>query len=365
MRVIALLTASLILLSTEPLAAPVWSGDMDGDRFAWFYNKPAISDEQLIADLAECRIVANVALRMHTVPSDYTPPTPSDNLVTDLLVEPVGRALFRPGQVNALVDNCMVDRRYRRFDIRPGNQRTFLARLATLPAEARHAYFSAEQPPEGVLARVWESAVSPRNQVTAAVAELGPLPTAPLPPRQDNLRAQITNAGAIDPGKALIVLSFHPNAEGRRLRTFGLGFVRFDRATGNVATSTSNAAFYLVADYYRSQDRREPNAYRVYQVDPGMYAFSNWGRFCLGTVWFEARAGDVIHAGDWIAHDVTNNRQYGILGFDRDAARAALSRLDPARAAQLAPATYNNGARLPCFGVGPIDSFALPETSTP
>jgi hypothetical protein len=134
------------VVASPAAAGPLTASVLDSDDLAWFYNRPAVTVAEIGADQNACRGFAAMMLGAGAPqPGPY-------GLAGDVM-----GAIASAGLNVAYVDDCMMSKGYRRFDIAGTRLRDFQTRFQALPAEQQLAYFSAEAPPEGVLARHWSN----------------------------------------------------------------------------------------------------------------------------------------------------------------------------------------------------------------
>ncbi|MGQ0532613.1 MAG: hypothetical protein ACT4OF_07980 [Caulobacteraceae bacterium] len=107
---------------------------------AWFYNLPGSTPAQVTEDLSECQGFAR----------DLTARENSRGFLADEMDRAAGELAAR-----GHVDDCMIARGYRRFDVQGETQEALDARLGQMSNSDHAAILSSETPPIGVLARSW------------------------------------------------------------------------------------------------------------------------------------------------------------------------------------------------------------------
>jgi hypothetical protein len=262
----------------------------------------------------------------------------------------------------------MIARGYRRFDIRPGNQRTFLEHFAQGGDEDLASYVSSSDPPVGVLAEQWGNEFMDA-QTSVYAQEVLDMPAA----TQAIARAEaaginfyylrgraapeLAAGDTVNPGMATVVLAMTtPDGERVAFNRDILAFLKIDPDTGNVPLSNGHPTFINLGQWNRE---REPQRFQVFQVPPGRYAFwrfvdteNKTVDFCLRTVGFDVRAGEVVYAGRW---QVAAGHPLNISMADSEEARTAVRQISPEVGDAMQLATYRNGVRLPC------PTYYLPE----
>lgn len=343
----SLVIAPLLLIAggVEANAQVSLPRDMDGDDFAWFYNKPGVSHETYRNDEALCAI----------------PGRPRSQVIYAQGIVPglIASAMI-PGMHGALRDNCMIASGYRRFEIRPGNQRTFTQGPVENEAEFVASYVSSDSPPEGVLALEYRNEfMSPNAQLFAAEVLETPAPTRGITPGDAArlnlyyLRGrtvdELAPGQALDPSLATVVLAM-TTADGHRGRfnTDVMAFLRVG-ADSNVPLTDRHPTFINLGQWNRD---REPERFQIFQVPAGRYALwrfsSAEGRhaeFCIRTFAFDVQAGDVVYGGRWISPVGT---ALDVRIDDIEGARNTLRQVSPTAADAMELATFRNGVRLPC-----------------
>ena len=278
---------------TPAAAGPLTASVLDSDDLAWFYNRPGVTVEEIGADQNACRGFAAMMLGAGA-------PSPGPyGLAGDVI-----GAIASAGLSVAYVDDCMMSKGYRRFDIADTRLRDFQTRFQALPAEQQLAYFSAETPPEGVLARRWSNTYwLPREGDAAIQGARNFLPRAMT---RDEFN-RVSQPGWVRPAEANatpaageVLLVFTLRSSGGNAR-FGL-----DRRTpdGEQAfTGRPNRANWPGIEP-RIEDAQGPQAF-VFAVPAGIYSLLyasttryNATTFCYGTIAIEAAAGQVIDLGD-------------------------------------------------------------------
>lgn len=290
----AWLSLMLACAVAAPAAAgPLGASVLDSDDLAWFYNRPGVTAEEIGADQHACRGFAAVMLG-----GEAPQPGPYG------LAGSVIGAIASAGLNVAYVDDCMMSQGYRRFDIADTRLRDFSARFQTLPAEQQLAYFSAETPPEGVLARHWSNTYWLPGRGDAAIS--APRSFLPRAMTRDEFN-RVSQPGWIRPAaqgaahaadQALIVFTLRSSGGEARF-----GMERRTPDGGQAFTGRPNRANFPGIEP-RIQDAAGPQAF-VFAVPPGVWALSyasttryNATTFCYGTIAVEAAAGHVIDLGD-------------------------------------------------------------------
>jgi hypothetical protein len=347
-RIFAILSFAALCGFASAHAQPIGSGDLDGDDIAWFYNKPGVTLEQYRADEISC------AARTGGQRFNNAHAQAGQNLFLAIM-----SASVAPGQHNAERDNCMIVMGYRRFVISPGNQREFVQRLESGGDEELRRHVSEASPPEGALIMEWRNGFLDAGTSVRAAGDLGgPTPTALLPelaafgaPRyaRDRTVREFSAGDARDPALATIALSISA-ADGDRgtWNKHVLLFLRIDPETGNAPLVRNHPTFINLGQWDRD---REPERLQIFQAPPGRYAlwrsfdFPRFTDFCLRTIAFDVRAGDVVYAGSW------QTRRAGPISVswgNLDATKTALQAMIGPAASSMQPATFQNGAQLPC-----------------
>ncbi|UPT64107.1 MAG: hypothetical protein M0D54_06070 [Hyphomonadaceae bacterium JAD_PAG50586_4] len=344
-------------------AGPLTASVLDSDDLAWFYNRPGASVEEVASAHNQCRgFGAMMVGGTATQPGPY-------GLAGDVI-----GAIASAGLAVAYVDDCMMSRGYRRFDIADTRLRDFQQRFSQLSLDQQAAYAGAETPPEGALARRWA------NTYWLASASDAPASTEPrnftphavtvevfnrwAQPRWIDAAQSIATPGA---NEAIVVLRLRSSAGRARLG--------FDRRTEN-----GEAAFLEINGRQRwvgiepqmRSDAAEPQTIS-FVIPPGTYSLGYFGTtrydvstFCYGTIAFNAAAGEVIDLGDFTI-------EHGGEAVDPLApAPSARMRIDqpaitPERASALglsaqylSPATYTNNFPRMCQLFSRAYGFELP-----
>jgi len=342
---LACIAASLFL--SQANAQPLRARDLDGGDLAWFYNKPSVPLQQYLDDEVLC---ANLTSRA----------APGAGAYGGGLVTGVFRAAMAPGQDAARRNNCMIVLGYRRFEIRPGDQREFTRRVADGGDDLLESYISAEQPPEGVLASQWRNEFLSASVTLQAAEDLNAtLPTQRFPylqaweaPQffvQHGIR-EIEAGGVLDPTLATIVVrTADANGQERSSGVGALAFMQIDPETGNAPLIRDVPVFMHLGERRRGVAAR----IQVFQAPPGRYVLWRYldltrvVDFCIGAPAFDVAAGDVVYAGSW---EMSRGGPISVSMADEESVRAHLASLAPAAGLALRQAVFRNGARFPCSG---------------
>ncbi|MEQ1707569.1 MAG: hypothetical protein ABL864_04485 [Terricaulis sp.] len=353
-----LLTLGIFLLAFGAVenahARPALPRDMEGDEFAWFYNQPGVALQQYRQDEALCATLR----RQYVSQGQY-----GQGLVTDIFA-----AAMSPGRDSAQRDNCMRTRGYRRFEIRPGNQRAFMQRLAQSGEEVVENYVSSPNPPEGTLAVEWHNEyMDPGTSVYARETLNMPAPGQPIARSEaaginffylrSHSAREIVVGDAYEPDMATIVLAMTtPSGERVAFNRDILAFLKIEPESGNVPLLNGHPTFINLGQWNRE---RVPERFQVFRVPAGRYAlwrFVDTGNravdFCLRTIAFDVRAGEAVYAGRW---RLAEGQPLNLSMADSDDARNALRQISPELADSMQLATYVNGVKLPC------STYYLPE----
>jgi hypothetical protein len=277
-------------------SGPLTASVLDSDDLAWFYNRPGATVEEVAAAHNQCRGFGGMM-----VGSTATQPGPY-GLAGDVI-----GAIASAGLAVAYVDDCMMSRGYRRFDIASTRLRDFQQRFAQLSPAQQAEYAGAETPPEGALARRWANtywlpaaandapaSVEPRNFTPRAV-------TVEVFNRWGQPR-WIDPMEAATPGANEAVVVLRLRSSGGRAR---LGF---DRRTPNgeaAYVEVNGRQRWVGIEPQMRSDTAEPQAF-AFVVPPGTYSLGYFGTtrydvstFCYGTIAFNVGAGEVLDLGDF------------------------------------------------------------------
>lgn len=392
-KTIAVCAAVMAMAPLPALAGPLPGNALDGDKQAWFYNKPGVSLEQYKQDMTYCR---ELAAKMTAGSTTAVSINPIAALVATAVVAAMDAAQDA-GRRNAFADDCMVANVYRRFDIAGSAQRDFRTRLEGLDAVQLAAFVAAETPAEGVLGRVWVNSFQ-RSAPTEAVAPfraLHPGAIAHGPRSHTVAAARADKPFETAAGDAILVGSIRSATEA--LGNHSITLARIDPATGGGAMAPVGRrqrqavpTFTLLQNASRADGRENVDTPRLhaFSVPPGHYALTGYiggmqgVQMCLRTIAFEAKAGEVLHIGDWVSQSgerevqtgaivstlllvpnpnvvkVTSFAQLGLEGFNLESARAALAGAPAGSAERLAPAIWMNGAAYPCVPVAGAMAYA-------
>lgn len=284
------------LVSWPADAGPLASGGLDSDDAAWFYNRPGATLAQMNADHGECRVFGG---RM--MGSTRTAPNPQYGLVGDII-----GAIAAAGPAAALADDCMMSKGYRRYDVPNTRLRDFLRRYAQLPVETQALYAGAETPPEGILTRVWandywlaEDGAPLRADARSFTPVAPDVATFNQWGQPRRIRPAAGAPAAPAGGDAIVFLTLR----GPSSRAFVM-FDRRDPVTG-LGSRAPVGGRERWPGFEASTEAEGSVAQLAFVIPAGVYALANvrTGRydftgFCLGTIAFEARAGEVIDLGE-------------------------------------------------------------------
>jgi hypothetical protein len=293
---IAALCVLASCLSVTAQAGPIKPSVLDSDDRAWFYNRVGVSSDESRRDRQECEVFGGMMVgSTATVPGPY-------GLVGDVIA-----AIASAGLKVAYVDDCMMSKGYRRFDLVGTRLRAFADRTAALPPEKLEAYFSADVPPEGVLGRHWSNSYW--------VAKAGEPPE--LSPRRFTPKAitvQTANdwkqpnwAKPVQAGAPLVAAGDQAILLIRLASSGGNARLGFDRRTAE-----GDAAFVQNGGHRQwpgiepvIKTATKPQTF-AFAVPSGIYSLAYFGisrkdysTFCYGTLAFEAGPGQVIDLGDF------------------------------------------------------------------
>lgn len=359
---------ALALAFTAPsfvLAGPLAGGALDSDDAAWFYNRPGATLEQVGADQAECRSFGGRMM------GSTTPFQDRQYGLVGMIVGDIAAA----GPTVAYADDCMMSKGYRRYNLPGMRMTTFMEQLRRLPLPTQRLYAGGETPPEGTLARVWvndywlgDEGASLRNS-RSVTPVAPPVETFNSLGRPHRIRATEGAPSAPSGDNALVLVTVH-GPTGRAMANFelmnpvsGLGvrvpvggrerWPSFEASTDN-DQRTAQLAFVIPA-----------GVYALSQARTGRYDFTD---FCLGTIAFEARAGEVIDLGEItvVRGDAVVDPQspppetrLRIVQPSIDAARAQVLGA-AALADRLQAASYRNGFPRQCRLFGRIYGVDMP-----
>ncbi|MGE0045941.1 MAG: hypothetical protein AB7J28_06320 [Hyphomonadaceae bacterium] len=387
--------------NSERVLAP-WF-DSDG-----FYNRPGASIERVTSDLIVCRAeayrlsqVRNTNTRVGNVMAFNA--DGSYNPVVSGAAQGIAAILFaiQDARYNGSIEHiefrdcaaALGFRHYRmgerlrlRFDREP--DRGFAALIAAeTPAEGRRnereaqrSYYAAE-----LAGRAFENP----PPLAAGAGEQHAQPDAAPVHIQRVAPGALASARE---GMAIVVISARQRLAVVPMAGDTFRFVRVP-PEGGFADLLQPAASFGVRSYFEAERRADPTLdgeietprYSTYEIPAGRYALQTLGTFnaCLGTVSFEARAGDVLYLGDYtlrppglpvaslfipmgnVRSGMDNNLRDDLragIGEDLEAARRALQANDTVRG-ELRRASYENGYRLACDGryIGRVHNPAWPE----
>lgn len=254
----------------------------DPEEVAWFYNRPGATLAEVDADTQACAV-----------------------LLSDMRGGPRGGAYGLVGHAIAtamieastdtVVDDCMIARGYRRFDIAGEAMRSFAERLQAMSEAQRAALVGDEAPPEGVLARrrsneVW---IQRPGEAVAELRDFTPRIMGAIPEGVNNWGRE---RGTIEvgPNEAVVIASLRSTTGDLAVSTF----VRIDPETGDFAPTVLGRRPLLTWIALRTRSR-EPEPPRAFVVPAGTYAMVNLDmlQLCLGTIGFTIEPGTVVNVG--------------------------------------------------------------------
>lgn len=331
-------------------AEPVVSRNMDGDDFAWYFNKPGIDIASYEADIGKCR-------RRLALTYSYNPKSPSPQG----LLPALHWMAIAPGIENADFSNCMIVAGYRRIDVLEEKQRSFQERMSLFTDEELLKYVSSRSPPVGFVGQFWGNDVlveTPETPFAAGSLDyiepdqiLPEYPRAAAPGYLKRKSLDLLSLGdSIDSNLATVVFSLEFQGKKTGFDSPYLVFARRDPETGNMPMTSHNPTMFRIANL---PDKKTSDGYQVAQIPPGQYAlwiYQGMGgtkiQFCFETIAFEVVAGDIVYLGDWMS--APKERKLTLDLNDMASARVALAGFDPQLAEKMVAVEFRNGATLPC-----------------
>lgn len=309
MRLIGVVAALLLCLGGSAVGRPL---DVGSPRpGASFYNRPSASLEDLDQDLRRCRGFASDMYSRDDHP--IAPPTVRGAL-QQMIVQ---LQSWSPYQ-----DECMISMGYRRFDIAGETRAAFAERFSRLSTEAQAHLVGDATPAQGVLAREWENSILMPAERAASPGPPRPniLPAASGPIGNEYRPRTIIQPSPIGPinlgeGEAAIVVSLRRIVERggdlNRATPTGLTAIMFGLADAEGASSRRVFSAMLRGEDLpgAEADRELPASMFLFVVPSGTYHLqSEWVgwpaqtvQFCLGTIAFTVRPGEVVDLGVFTA----------------------------------------------------------------
>lgn len=382
-RTLVATLAFLLSSVVTALAGPIPRNALDADTMAWFYNQPGTTTAKAAEDLTACEGFSGGIL-----------PSPAGvGLGFDILNAGRYAGTFRAG-----VDDCMVALGYRRYETNDARLSAFQARYNTMTDEAKLAIVGGDPPPEGRLARQWANSfwISDQHDPQGERRRIAHPIAVPNPMSWPQWRVIYPVAGVSSPpasADAVLVMSL--TFESSAGAYAGFYFQRDNAMTGLpdpfTRGRTQELVMFGVSMGERPQwlPRRSGAALSIvsrgvgqrllFVVPPGTYALtsvlrdetSNSAHFCLGTIAFQAQAGEALFLGNYRVVAADQNpgpaNPPAPLGIridpgDIEFARSSLLGA-PEFAMRLHQAEYWNGHVSGCFsgqGALPIYGIDLP-----
>lgn len=366
-----------VLAVNHASGGPIHPRDLDPDEIAWFYNRPGATPERVASDATEC---AAFGRRL------FGPPTANPDAAMTGIVPAIMLGIVTAGPVVAYLDDCMIAKGYRRFNVAGSTQRHFSERASAMPAETQAMLAGADTPPEGRLARQWSNTYWFAADGETTIAPLRERAHRSASPqfltRDAKLFIEPLAEGAdVAPGPndAVLVMTFR--SIGRDQGKIYLAHDLDDGEPDPIRVGRHDRWPTLVAEPGRRQANASGEARLVFVAPAGTYALSGVGQgyyirstfFCYETIAFTAHAGDVVHMGAYTV-ETEPSGTHPLAPTPRQRLRIDLPPLDGARddlaqspdlAARMKLADYVNNFPHACPETVGIAAYGLDMPGSP
>jgi hypothetical protein len=366
-----------VLFQASAVAGPMIPGALDPDDLGWFYNRPGATYSEMLADRERCASFGATQAGRRPGPADGS----RYGMVGDVMFE-----MASAGMPATYTDDCMISKAYRRFNVSGTNLRAFESRIGALSDLEREQYAGAAMPPEGVLAREWVNSywLAESDEAPTHVERADFMPRAMSVDEANGLgpwrKLRVFGASdpiAIDANQQALLFMTLRSPSGERVEV-GLVRAKFDNGDYDGSEVDGRRGWRVLEIELGSRQASARNAVTTMTaVSPGAYAlqYARWSGgnvalFCLGTVVFEVRAGDVVDLGDFIvdagrAASASSLSSWAALRIEQppieDSRRALIPNSD--LAASLQATTYLNRFPLACRPFSTNYGFDFPGAS--
>lgn len=346
-------------------AGPLPKNSLDSDEKAWIYNRPGATLGDWEADLVSCLDYANKMTAHASVGG-----------LLEYFLEQARTA----GPRAAHIDDCMIARSYRRFDILGETQKAFQKRFDAMSVEVRTGLVGSSAPNIGKLARqfvntMWLSRGDEVEQ--GSMLRLVEPVVAKSWGSENRMRGVKPGRPiAVGPNDAVLVLT--TNYTGQPLMNGTVEFARRDPLSGDRAAISADGKAKPKVPILEARSGSPERPTQFLMVAPaGTYSLEmvvvqtkgfklTQVQFCQGTISFSVAPRDVVDLGSFVVEaketivsDVAPVAPFRLRVDATDLeARRRLLASEPALAAKLAPVTYSNDFKNMCLP--PIGTIGIP-----